>query len=319
MTESVLITGGLGYIGGRIAQDLADRGYRVILGTRQPHTAAPTWLPRAEIARLDLSSSSSLIPACTGVEAIVHLAALNEIDSAARPDEALQVNTLGTLNLLQAAEQAGVKRFLFFSTAHIYGSPLSGTITERTLPRPVHPYAITHRAAEDFVIAAHDRKSLTGIVVRLSNGFGSPVHAGINRWTLLVNDLCRQAVTEKSLTLKSSGLQRRDFIPLSDITRAVDHLLKLPATQCGDGIFNLGGEKSLRIIEVAELIAERCALVLGFTPPVNRPVQGSSDISEDLDFRIDKLKSTGFSLIANTEQEIDATLAFCMREFGTRS
>jgi UDP-glucose 4-epimerase len=319
MTGRVLITGGLGYLGGRIAQVLADNGYRVILGSRQTHTAAPTWLPRAEIARLDLSSSSSLVPVCTGVDAIVHLAALNEIDSAARPGEAIQVNTVGTLNLLQAAEQAGVKRFIFFSTAHIYGSPLAGVITERTLPRPTHPYAITHRATEDFVIAAHDRKTLTGIVVRLSNGFGAPAHAHVNRWTLLVNDLCRQAVTERSLTLKSSGLQRRDFIPLSDITRAVDHLLKLPASQCGDGIFNLGGEMSLRIIDVAERVAGRCALVLGFSPPVIRPELAPSDVSVDLDYRIDKLKSTGFRLISNIDQEIDTTLAFCMREFRTKS
>jgi len=73
------------------------------------------------------------------------------------------------------------------------------------VPRPVHPYAITHHAAEDFVLAAHDEKRLMGYVIRLSNGFGAPAHAGVDRWTLLVNDLCRQAVQTRQLILRSAG------------------------------------------------------------------------------------------------------------------
>lgn len=318
--NTVLITGGLGYVGGRIAQALAPViNGKLMIGTHRDVFTKPPWLTREELIQMDFNSQDSIDSSCYGVDSIVHLAALNEIDSAAHPDQALKVNTLNTLMLLQAAERQGVKRFLYFSTAHIYGSPLKGIITEKTLPRPVHPYAITHRAAEDFIIAAHDRRILTGIIIRLSNGLGAPADPEVNRWTLVANDLCRQAVTQHVLALKSSGMQRRDFITLTDIAGAVIHLLALPAARCTDGIFNLGGENPLSIIDLAELIADRCTTVFGFKPMIRRPAPQAGEISEELYYRINKLKATGFTLQSNIDEEIDATLKLCQQAFAHES
>lgn len=318
MTASVLITGGSGYVGGRVIRRLSSRGDLLLrIGGRQREGVFPSWLACGSPVSLDLLSNESLVSACSGVETIIHLAALNEIDSSSDPERALLVNGLGTLKLLQAAEKAGVSRFIYFSTAHVYGAPLAGTITERTLPRPVHPYAITHHIAEDFVLAAHDRNALTGIVVRLSNGFGAPADSSVNRWSLLVNDLCRQAVTSRVLALRTSGLQRRDFIPLEDVARAVEHFLFLEPSLCVDGLFNLGGESPLKIIDIAERIAGRCQVVLGYTPEVNRPQPLLDEVSADLDFSIEKLKSSGFSLSGNMDEEIDATLLLCKEAFGS--
>jgi UDP-glucose 4-epimerase len=157
---------------------------------------------------------------------------------------------------------------------------------------------------------------LTGIVVRLSNGFGAPAHPDVNRWTLLANDLCRQAVETGALQLRSSGLQRRDFITLGDVGRAVDHLIALPSDSCGDGLFNLGGESPLRIIDLTELIADRCGTVLGYVPPILRPEPRPEEESLPLEFRIDKLKRTGFFLEGDFAGEIDATLRLCQDAFG---
>jgi UDP-glucose 4-epimerase len=317
MTTSVLITGGAGYVGGRIVRRLANREDILLrIGSRQREGAFPSWLKCGLPVLLDMMSSESLLLACSGVQSIIHLAALNEIDSSSNPEQALLVNGLGTLKLLQAAEQAGVSRFIYVSTAHVYGAPLAGVITERSLPRPVHPYAITHHIAEDFVLAAHDRKTLTGIVVRLSNSFGAPADATVNRWSLLINDLCRQAATSRVLTLYSSGLQRRDFIALEDVARAVEHFLFLAPALCGDGLFNLGGESSFKIIEIAEIIAARCQTVLGYTPEIKRPQSLLNEVSADLDFSIEKLKSSGFSLSGDLNEEIDATLRLCKEAFG---
>src|ERR1051326_4797952 len=226
MNESILITGGLGYVGGRIARALAEQtDFALLLGTRHSKLPKPAWLKRGSVIPLDVTGGQALHDVWKGVRFVLHLAAMNEIESAKDPAGAVTVNTLGTLKLVQAAERAGVERFIYFSTAHVYGVPLAGSITEATLPRPVHPYAMTHRAAEDFVLAAHDRKTMGGLVLRLSNGFGAPIRPEVNRWTLLVNDLCRQAVTARKLVLQSSGLQQRDFVTLSDVARAVLHCL----------------------------------------------------------------------------------------------
>lgn len=317
MSDVILITGGLGYVGGRVSRHLAETSdCHLRIGSRDASQPKPEWLSQGEIAPLDLLDEASLVAACRGAKCVIHLAALNEIDSAAHPERALEVNGLGSLKLLRAAIGAGVERFVYFSTAHVYGSPLAGRLTEETLPRPQHPYAITHRTAEDFVLAARDKNEIGGIVVRLSNGFGVPERAEVNRWSLLSNDLCRQAVTEKKLVLRSAGLQYRDFITLTDVSRAVLHLLNLAPGACGNGLFNLGGEAPMRIIDVAEKIAGRCEAVLGFRPEIQRPPVSAAEKVLTLEYRMDKLKSTGFSLLSNIDEEIEATLRLCQQSFG---
>lgn len=320
MTEEVLVTGGLGYLGGRITRGLAgSKGYSVHITTRKKECPPCPWLSPDRCVQMDLADHRSVRSACEGMDAIIHLAALNENESAADPLRALLINGAGTLRLVEAAVSAGVRRVLYFSTAHVYGAPLTGRITEETVPRPVHPYAITHRVAEDFVLAARSQGSLDGMVVRLSNGIGAPALADVDRWTLVGNDLCRQAVTGHALRLRTSGLQERDFIALSDVVRGTEHLLSLEADAPGDGLFNLGGECSMTIRSLAELVRERCTAVLGFTPTLAVPPGGQRPTGEPLVYSIDRLKATGFRLEGRLVEEIDATLAFCREHFGQGS
>lgn len=316
MNDRILITGGFGYVGGRLASAIGRvTDYEPRLGTRQVDAQIPDWLVRGDVCLLDLQDDASLIRACRGCDCVIHLAATNEIESAEDPEKAFIVNSLGTLKLLGASVAAGVPNFIYFSTAHVYGSPLTGTITEEALPRPVHPYAITHKAAEDFVLAAHDKKEINGLVLRLSNSFGAPVHPEVNRWTLLVNDLCRQAVTERTLTLRSSGLQLRDFIPMSDVEKAVIHFLT-PGCDWQDGLFNLGGANPVSVLSMSKLIAERCQAILGFQPEMIVPQTDENEIILPLDYRIDKIEGAGFKLSGSITDEIDETLRFCHTSFG---
>ncbi len=318
MTVKVLITGGLGYLGGRIAGAFAaEGGLALALGTRRVPSQVPAWTGNAKLVVVNALEATSLDAACAGVDCVIHLAALNEIDSASDPALALEVNGLGTLRTLEAACRHKVRRFVYFSTAHVYGAPLVGQIDETTLPRPVHPYAITHRVAEDFVLAAHRQGRIEGVVLRLSNGYGAPADPGVNRWTLIANDLCRQAVQEGRLTLNSPGLQMRDFITLGDVARAALHAVRLPGSAIGDGLFNLGGENALRVHELAERIANRSARVIGFIPPINRPASDGAESLRTLDYRIDKLKATGFTLRGDMDSELDATLRLCQQAFGS--
>lgn len=318
MNKRILITGGGGYLGGRIAVELASNPEWIVRLCSRRAQSAPSWLPLAETVATDVLEVGSLSAAMEDVHAVVHLAAMNENECVVDPGRAVLINTVGTLNTLQAAIAAGAKHFIYFSTAHVYGAPLVGHITEQTLPRPTHPYAITHHAAEDFVLAAHDQKKITGIVVRLSNGFGAPTHPDVDRWTLLVNDLCRQAVQTRKLVLRSSGLQLRDFITLVDIGRAVRHFLGLSQRDSGDGLFNLGGDNSLSIWNMAQKISQRCQLTLGFLPSIERPEPRPDEQVESLNYHSDKLQKTGFMLRGNLDEEIDQTLLVCAQAWGHR-
>ena len=307
----VLITGGFGYLGGRIATHFASGAdWEVTISTRRACAKTPGWLRGGRVVEFDPATSDSLAAACEGIHAIVHLAGANENFSAADPAAALNSTTLGTLRLLRAAEEAGVERFLYFSTVHAYGK-LAGVITENTLPQPVHPYAITHRAAEDFVLAS---SSLLGVVLRLSNAIGAPAHREIDRWTLAGNDLCRQAIVDRRLVLHSSGLARRDFIPLTDVCRATEHLIGLENPP--HRLFNVGGEGPIAILGLAAQIASRCEQLFGYRPEIIRPAPRPGEAFADFRLSSERLEQTGFRREGTVAQEIDQTLHFCRREFG---
>jgi UDP-glucose 4-epimerase len=265
----------------------------------------------------DWTSSESLHACCDGIEAVVHLAAMNAANSKRDPVAALEMNGVSTARLIQVAIKAGVRRFVYISTAHVYGSPLAGTITEETCPRPLHPYATSHRAAEDVVRTASTQGFIEGAVLRLSNAFGSPARAEADCWDLLFNDLCRQAVVSGALVLRSSGMQRRDFISMTDACRAIQHCLRLPAASLRDRVFNLGGQWSPTILEAATFVADRYEQRGRVRPVITLAPAAPGEKSEPLDYRIDLLKSTGFVPAMDTIGELDGLIAFCETAFGS--
>jgi UDP-glucose 4-epimerase len=307
----VAISGGTGYVGGRIAGHLLQVCEReVVIGTRDRrlHEAR---LPGASIAEMQWDSEESLRRFCRDADAVVHLAGMNAQECAADCVAALEVNGMNTARLVRAAASQGVRRLIYFSTAHVYSSPLRGCITERQCPVNLHSYATSHKAGEDAVRRAHESREIEGIVVRLSNSFGAPAYRGVNCWSLLVNDLCRQAVSQGHLRLNSAGTQRRDFITLTDVCRVVEHMLGLSTDRLGDGVYNVGGAWAPTVLEMAERIAACYFRSYGVRLPIRRSETNVSTRDETLDFRIDKLLATGYRLGGDIDGEIAATIEFC--------
>ena len=149
----ILITGGLGYLGGRIA-DYLKRNHpelTIILGTRRKIKDVPGWTKPFRIVQLNIHDQTSIDDAISNdIHAIIHLAALNESDSLDDISLAWKTNTLGTQSLLSTANQKGIPKFLYFSTFHVYGD-CKEMITEESPTNSYHPYASTHRAAEDII------------------------------------------------------------------------------------------------------------------------------------------------------------------------
>lgn len=310
----LLLTGGMGYLGSRLAQFISlQAGYEIVLGTRS-EIMAPHWLPEVKVVQTRWSTASVLDEITSGVDTVIHLAGMNAQDCASDPAAAMEVNAVNTARLLQAAIRQGVKRFIYLSTAHVYGSPLAGVITEETCPASLHPYATSHRAGEDVVRAAHQGKSIEGVVIRLSNAFGAPAYIDANCWILLVNDLCRQSVTNHTMVLRSSGMQRRDFITLEDTCRAITHLQKLPVDKLGDGLFNVGGDWSPTILEMTQRVAERFQIITGIRPEILRKEADNSESTAVLKYGIKKLIDSGFKPKGNNnvDSELDGLIRFCL-------
>ena len=310
----ILISGGLGYLGGRIAEHLLNSGFHVRIGSSRINPEIPLSLSSCEVVICDLSDKRSLENACKNVSSIIHLASLNAQECDHDPEAALLINGLGTLNLLNAAKKMGVTKFVYFSTAHVYGSPLQGIIDENSTPRPIHDYAITHRLAEDYVLQANSNKDITGSILRLTNSVGSPLNSKANCWMLVVNDLCKQTVLNQSMELHSDELVQRDFIPISTVCSTVVDVL---TSDVLDGeIANISSSVVLTLRELTNLIADRSEVVLGFRPNINFKRLPKGKPLESLFISNSKLKSSGCIIDTDLSYEIDQLLLNCNQWFA---
>ena len=300
----VVVTGGFGYVGGRIVQKLLSDGFDVRVSTRRTQAAIPSW------ARSTVQWGSDLKALCDGAGSLVHLAAPNEIICAEDPQRGIAETVALSEQALAAAAGAGVRRFIYFSTVHVYG-PLLGFIDESTPPAPHHPYGEAHLASEAAVEAAAG-ENLAAIALRLSNGFGAPADNGTDRWSLLVNDLCRQAVQDRRIALKSGGRQLRDFLPLGDITAATAHFLKHPVQTLYD-VINLSSGKAVSARVMAATILSRAKILLGDDISLHIPESGTPDEAPHLVIDNGRLRDAGFCPAADPLDEIDGLLEFCLQ------
>ncbi len=298
-----------------MAQHLALLNYEILVGSRFK-TSASYYQLGIECATIEWENFSSIKEACSGVDIVIHAAGMNAQDCYSDPESALYFNGVITARLIRAAIDERVKKFIYLSTAHIYGAPLCGVISETKCPQNLHPYATSHLAGEQMCLSARQQGKIEGSVLRLSNAFGAPVHKDTNCWTLLINDLCRQAATTGKLKLRSAGLQRRDFVSLTNVVRAVSHVMLLNPSQAGNGIFNVGGMWAPRVIDVAKLIQARSSVIFGYSPEICVAENSSDEITQDLDYCIDKLSGTGFHLLNNVTDEVDSILMYCQNFFG---
>jgi len=310
----VLITGGFGFIGGRLAHYLCEANVEVILGTRKNTNVSPEWLPQSQVIQTKWEDLSSLKTACNGVDVVIHTAGMNAGDCKKHPVEALRVNGLSTANLLYCAISSGVKKLIYVSTGHVYNNPLQGEIAECDNLNNIHPYASSHRAGEDIVRYAHQKQFIEGVVIRLSNSYGTPMHKRVNCWMLLVNGLCRQAVKTGRMSLLSSGVQHRDFFPISSLCKVLQALIVKDRQTLGDGLFNLGCGKSMSVWDMACLTQSRCEKLLDKKVPLSK--SSSSGDSTGLNYVVQKLKNTGIDYDIDHINEIDSLLNFCVNNFS---
>ena len=315
--QNIFITGGLGFVGSRLSFFLQNtKKYNVTVSTRKRKKDLPDDFIKTGIEFIDYFSLKEIeqLEFLKEIDTIIHLAALNEVDCVKFPQKAIEFNIWGSVNLIKTAQKGGIKNFIYFSTVHVYSSPLLGVLNETANCRAAHPYSITHKAAEDYILAERDRTDINATVIRLSNSFGSPAFDTSDRWTLLVNDICKQAITENKITLRSNGEQKRDFITLEDVEQAIYLILDKKKENLFDGIINLASEKAIKIIEIAKIVQSEYQKL--YSQKINIEKSNKKDINNDnLKIDISRLKSLGFEPENNFEKEISNMLKFCKQKF----
>jgi UDP-glucose 4-epimerase len=246
---AVAVIGAGGVIGSAIARRLTMDGHRVRAISRIECDLA---LP-ATCAALDLA----------GCEALVHAGGITE--ESARTAQAWAHAATGWQVVLDRAKAANIGRVVYVSSAHVYGT-LEGSIDETTAPDPRGDYALLHYASEQIL----RRNGLAGAILRAGNVYGMPTKLeNFARWALVPYGFPHEAAHAKRITLKTPGLQMRNFVPASGIAAAAASVLagKAPALD----VINVAGNDTLSMRDFAARVAGVAKRVLGSEITLDMP------------------------------------------------
>lgn len=301
----ILVTGGFGYLGSHTSNYFFSKGHQVKILSRTAHPELSEWSRQFEVVIGDVSEYSAIENCCRDTDVVIHTAALNEVDCRLKHKEALLINGLGTRNLLEDAHLNNVKKFIYFSTFHVYGPPKTDIITEETLPDPINTYSITHYLAERYCRQFEVEKKVKSYILRISNGYGAPLFRSVNRWALVLNDLCSTAFSQKKIVLKSRGTQERDFVGIRDILQGVEIFVDRDIADQGDNVYNLGSGQNVSIISLANTVAEVYQERYNKSIKVEVPEDATEpDIKVSFQFSIDKIRKLGYQPTSVMKEEI---------------
>jgi UDP-glucose 4-epimerase len=302
----ILVTGPGGYIGAGLVRRLLDDGQDVLGLGRDPADYLPIEQVIGDLAR----DPGITREACEDADCVVHLAGEDEVFAARDPAAALGNTVMATQRLVDAAAASGVKRLVYMSTVHVYGEQIreGATVTEDLRPEPRSAYPISRLASEHLVaaLAAHGAEV---VVLRLTNSVGAPENPAIDRWTLVANDLCRQGALSGRLVLRSSGVQWRDFIALSDVHAGV--VAACRGDMLPPGRYNLGSGEPMTVRALAELVQDTFERITGSRPELQAPEPGP-ERPEPYRVSVERAASHGLQADTSVASAIEETVRFCI-------
>lgn len=249
----VLVTGGAGFIGSHIVDALVARGDDVLVIDSETANNDQFYKnPGARYIKDTILNEQVVNHACQDREYVFHLAAESRIGPAIEnPRYACEVNVVGTCTVLQAARHAKVKGVVYSSTSSAYGLKNQPPLREDMPWDNLNPYATSKLAGEDLALMFSKLYGLPTVALRYFNVFGerSPTRG---QYAPVVGIFLRQALANEPLTVVGDGLQRRDFVHVSDVVQA--NLLAAEHASSAQGqVFNVGTGSSDSVLELAQM------------------------------------------------------------------
>jgi nucleoside-diphosphate-sugar epimerase len=263
-TGTVLVTGAAGFVGSHVVEHLPSRGRPVIGVDLRPAEDRPG--VRHVVGDL---RTMDLAPLLDGVTSVIHLAALPGVrPSWARFEEYVESNIVMTRRLLEAGIAAGVRRMVIASSSSVYGNRRDGTMAEDQPPAPVSPYAVTKLAAEQLALAyaARPGSGLTVTALRLFTVYGPR-----QRPDMLISRIISAVLAGSEIRVFGDGTQRRDFVFVGDVVRAIAAALDSPGPS---RVSNVGTGREISVNGIIALIGE----LLGREPVVVREHRQAGDV-----------------------------------------
>jgi nucleoside-diphosphate-sugar epimerase len=267
--ERYLVTGGAGFIGSHLVETLLDHGHfvRVLdnFDTGNPQNLPQK--PNLEVIKGSVTNREQVRSAMKGIDYVLHQAARASVPrSISDPIGTHQTNDTGTLYVLLAAKETGVKRVIGASSSAIYGEDPTLPKEENMLPAPLSPYAVSKMALEQYASAFHTAYKLPTVCLRYFNIYGPRQNPDL-QYAAVIPIFIRNMLRNHPCSIYGDGEQTRDFVFVADCVRA--NLLACKAEATGR-VYNIARSEQTSVNQLFTLLSE----IIGFRiPPVREPAR----------------------------------------------
>jgi len=271
-----LVTGGCGFIGSHIVDNLLSKGHEVIVIDDKSAESNDKFFenPNASYSYASIANYEKIAPLFMGVDYVFHLGAESRIQpTLERPQDACMTNFVGTCNVLQAARLSEVKRVMYSSTSAGYGLKNKIPLKEDMERDCLNPYAVTKVAAEDLARMYYTLWGLETVIFRYFNIYGDREPTK-GQYAPVVGLFLKQFRDNETLSIVGDGTQRRDFTHVSDVVQANMLAMESESTKILGEIFNVGTGENCSVLELAQMISDNYT----FIPP--RPGEAKNTLAD---------------------------------------
>lgn len=296
MKKKVLITGGLGFIGSKICKTLLKKNYEVIILDNLLSNTSKK-IKNCKLIKVDITNFKSLQKIkIQNIDTVIHLAAQSSGPrSFIYPDEDVNINIIGTINIIKFCNSKNVKKIIFASSFTVYGNQKKSRVSEKLNCNPISFYAVSKFACENYIRILCEKFKIDWTILRLFNVYG-PGQDMARTDQGIVSIFLNLVKKNSIIKIKGSRNRFRDLVFIEDVSNAFLHCIK-KRQLTKNQIFNLGTGKKVFVHEminkIASLYNKKVKIKeVGFTPG---DIHGCYSEST-------KLKKTGFNFQFNFEK-----------------
>ncbi len=305
--KKVLVTGGAGFIGSHIVEELQGKAEVVVLDSLRSGYRHNLDGFEVEFIEGDIRDRAAVKRAMRGVDHVFHLAALVSVpESMEKINECVEINAQGFVNVLEEAQAAGVKKLCFSTSAAIYGDNPTVPKVETMFPEPKSPYAVTKLDGEYYAGMFTRERGLPCACLRYFNVFG-PRQDPKGAYAAAVPIFITRALAGEDVTIYGDGEQTRDFVFVKDVVAANLHFAQSGAT----GVFNIARGGRITINDLAETIVR----LTGSKSKIIHLPDRAGDVKHSMAC-VDKAAQAGYKAGHTFDEGLAATIEFYRKKGG---
>jgi len=254
--SKVLVTGGAGFVGSHLVDGLLAEGFEVWVlddfsAGRMENVSCHNGVREFHLVRGDVRDFGLVEKLVDGVDAVFHEAALVDVAlSIENPVLFNEVNVVGTLNVLRACLGSDVRRFVFASSAAVYGDS-KPAMREDMVPEPISPYGVSKLAAESYVQVFNELYGLETVCLRYFNVYG-PRQGFASSYSGVITAFISRLLNGEPPVIHGDGKQSRDFVHVDDVVSA--NMLALESKNAIGGVFNIASDTAVSVCELAKIL-----------------------------------------------------------------